>query len=642
MVNKEIEEIIKFLSAKSKGNNVKLAFNNKSFLKIFNRKTKELHEFESLIESKWRDFIIDDQKRVVQQTYISFFYDNLNQFLRTCLIEFYGLNGDSLKLAQIEKISDSNLIMEYEYFMSPEEQELFNDIAKIAGLDEYPFDYYVGYLYFAISTLGVIIKRIIKEEFFILLDGAVLKLNDNGAVLQLMVGVRDNKREFYENYLRMSIIYFLKQYSGIPSKVRDDLMRGREKLYQLALEEYYTNIPEKLTELLYILYKKIKLTQGFTPLLDFLNFVCSRVEDSKFSKIDIIKKEFLVNLDYSEEKKNSVIKFFEFLDSKSSLYSTFASNNLPSPRDQFNLFILYMKYYFGKGLEALEAGDLLFHPEIFKKNLDIYNKTSKKVIDAKAINRIGEFLRVFSIINNIEENFIFFQKIFQKSIADLNFWFLGSFLRSLNTKFFELVSEENKRISEDPENLQFNFNTVADHVCRMLYVLIEKIFIRKTPEEASENFIDPRGRYTGRNIALRVNELFIFQDLNFSDDLWPPLMISLNKETIIKAFSSFISIPDEQFYTDEDLLKILLSYNFRSFSDSSLFEEWLINDIILPLNDFILNIARSVENPSNKIEVYEKLSELFLDGVEDKELIKMIKFICQELASFWASNGDFS
>jgi len=641
LVNNELEEIIKFLDDKIEGKELVSVFNNKCFLKIFDRKKKDYNEFKEIINSRYQEFLLNNQKKVVRKNYLSFLYDNLDEFLKITLTNFFGLNESSLKFIQVEKISDSDLIIEHEYALSTEEIYIFKELAIQAGEEQYPFEYYIGYLFFAISCLGLISKSIIQENFFILLDGAVLKINKEGPKLYLMIIVRDSKDEFYENYLKMSLIYFLKQYPEIPRVFKDRLMQGREKLYQLALKNYSQHVPERLTELLYYLYKKSKLTQNFTPLLDFLNFVCSRVEDSIFSKIDIIRKEFLANIDYTDEKKNSLIKFFEFLDSKSSLYSTFASNNLPSPREQFNLFMLVMKYYFGSGLETLEAGDLLFLPKIFKKNLNQYNKNSTKVIDAKAINKIGEFLKRFSIVNNIEENYIFFHKIFQKSVTDINFWFLSTFLISLNTKFSELVNEENKRISENPENAQFTFNIIVDHICRMLFVLIEKIFIRKTPEEASKNFIDPRGRYTGRNIALRVSELFIFQDMNFSDDVWPLFLISLNKERVKKEVSSFIDIPKENFYRNKDILKFLLSYNFRSFSDSSFLEEWLIDGIILPLNDFILNITSSVENPSNKIEVYEKLSEIFLDGVEDKELIKMIKFICQELASFWERIEDF-
>lgn len=641
MANKELKEIIKFLYEKVEGKDFILAFNNRMFLKVFDRKEKEYDEFKELIKSRWEDFTLRNHTTVVKKNYISFFYDHFDEFLKISLPKFYGFDKNSLKFKNIEKISDTDLVIEYDYYLSSEEENIFDELAIKAGQPQYPFQYYVGYLFFAISCLGIISRKIIQEKFIILLDGAAIKIEKEGPILHLMIVVRDSKEELFENYLKMGMIYFLKQYPNIPTNYKDSLMQGREKLYQLVINDYSNRIPERLTELLYYLYKKSKLIQNFTPLLDFLNFVCSRVEDSKFSKIDIIRKEFLVNLDYTEEKNNSLIKFFEFLDSKSSLYSTFASNNLPSPREQFNLFMLFTRYYFANGLEALEAGDLLLLPNIFKNVLNKYNKKSNQVIDAKSINRIGEFLKLFSIVNNIEENYMFFQKIFQRSVSDINYWMLSTLLISLNARFSEIIDEENKKISENPKNAQFTFNIVVDHICRMLYVLIEKIFIRKTPEEASQNFIDPRGRYTGRNIALRVNELLMFRDMNFSDDVWSLFLISLNKEKVQAEISSFVDIPEDNFYRIKDILKFILSYNFRSFSDSSFFEEWLINDMILPLNDFILDVSNSVDNPSNKIEVYEKLNEIFTEDVEDKDLIKTIKFICQELASFWENIEDF-
>ena len=79
----------------------------------------------------------------------------------------------------------------------------------------------------------------------------------------------------------------------------------------------------------------------------------------------------------------------------------------------------------------------------------------------------------------------------------------------------------------------------------------------------------------------------------------------------------------------------MLTYNIESFSDQQHFEEWLIHEIIIPLNDLILNIKNSVDDPSNDIEVYEKLSEFFLNDVVDKEMVKDYRFLCQKLAPFW-------
>ena len=216
MVNNELEEIINFLQEKIEGKDLVLAFNNKSFLKIFDRKKQYYDEFKETINSKWQEFIINNKKKVVRNSYLSFLYDSLDEFLTRMLTKFFGLNESSLKFIQVEKISDSDLIIEYEYSLSTEEIYLFKELAIQSGEEQYPFEYYIGYLFFAISCLGLILRSIIQERFFILLDGAVLRVNEEGPTLNLMIVVRDSKDEFYENYLKMSLIYFLKHYPEIP------------------------------------------------------------------------------------------------------------------------------------------------------------------------------------------------------------------------------------------------------------------------------------------------------------------------------------------------------------------------------------------------------------------------------------------
>ena len=95
-----------------------------------------------------------------------------------------------------------------------------------------------------------------------------------------------------------------------------------------------------------------------------------------------------------------------------------------------------------------------------------------------------------------------------------------------------------------------------------------------------------------------------------------------------------IMISDEHFYSDEELIQIMITYNIQSFSDQPFFEEWLIYEIIIPLNNFILDIKNSVRS-LNEIEVYEKLSEFFISDIEDEQIIKDFKFVCQQIAPFW-------
>ncbi len=629
-----LRDILDFLKKRVKGQDFYLSMEKNVFFEILGRKKKNLTDFKEGIKLKWEEFSIKNQKRIIKKTYTTFLYNNFQDFFKSYLDNFFGFKSENLEKVSVDFISDTNLFLEYNYFLSSEEESYIKEISK--RLDSNTIGLFPAqYLFFIIAILGTIIRKIIQEPIHIILDAAIMKYDGKRNYLNFLIIIKDSKDEIFNYYLDMALYYFFKQFKGIPEKYYEKLLRGRKKLFQIALTEY-SNAKEKLIELLYYFYKKCKLLQNFSPLLDFFNFVCARVEDSNFSKLDIVKKEFLDNFDYSEEKKNSLIKLFDFLDKKSTLYSTFQANNLPSPKAQFNLFLLYMKYYFGSGLEALEVGKLLYLPEIFRITLNRKNKEENTRINANSIKNIEKFIKFFSIVSNIENSEIVFKKIFNKSVSQINYELFRTFLISLNTKFFMVINEENKKLSKNPQNNVFTFNIIADHICRMLYVLIDKIFLRDTPDGASHNFIDPRSRYTGKNIALRVLELFMFQDINFSDDIWPDYIITLNKNKIKKEILKFgVKISDKFFYSTDDLVKINTIYNFQSFTDLIFFEEWLIQEIIIPLNNFILTIKNSVKNIKNSVEVYEKLSELMLVNIKDKKKIQEIKYICQELAPFW-------
>ncbi|GAG20417.1 unnamed protein product, partial [marine sediment metagenome] len=248
-----------------------------------------------------------------------------------------------------------------------------------------------GYLYLIISILGIILRKLLDEKFYIVLDGVVLKNGEENA-LNFLIVIKNSKDELFENYYYMYLYYFLKYFKEVPEQYFGKLLAGRERVYQIALDEY-SSAKENLVDLMYYFYKKCNLLGNFSPLLDFLNFVCSRVEDSVFPKLDIIRKEFLRNFDYTDEKKNALLRIFDFIDFKSTLYSTFQANNLPSQKSQFNLFLLYTKYYFGSGsLEALEVSDLLFLPDDFKAKLNDYNSKTENVINSNTIGEVQEFL----------------------------------------------------------------------------------------------------------------------------------------------------------------------------------------------------------------------------------------------------------
>ncbi|MFX1337906.1 MAG: hypothetical protein ACFFDK_04800 [Promethearchaeota archaeon] len=636
MVNKELSDILNQLSEIFSKELFNLKMHKKVYFNILEKRKDRFEELLDLIRSKWIEFKDSNQKRVIKKTFTSFLYINFHKFFKIYLQNFFGFDGDSLELIIKENVSDDTLLLEYNYHLNFEEIAQYEEISKKVDGNLYGMLFFTGYLYLLIDVIGILIRKTIGEDILITLDCGIIKSEDERKYLNFLVLARKDNKEIFINYFYMTLYYFLKQFKGIPDKFYDKLLEGRETIYQIALDQYPT-VKERLANLLFYFYKKCKLLENFCPLLDFLNFVCSRVEDSSFSKHDVIRKDFLDNFEYTIEKKNSLTRIFDFLDQKSTLYSTFQANNLPSQKSQFNLFLLIMKYFFASGLEAFEVGDLLFLPETFKDRLNQYNKNvDNGVIGSNTINEINEFINHFAIISNIGEINNIFKKIFKKEVSQMNYRFFRSFLKSFNTKFLKLIEKENEILSENPKNEPYTFNIIVDHVSRMLYVLIDKIFLTSSnPDDSSKNFIDPRGRYIGKNIALRVLELFIFQEFNYSDDIWPEILISINANRVKKDLKGIINIPDKYFYNDKDLTRFYTTYNLQSLAPALFFEEWLISEIILPLNDFILTIKKLVKDTSNKKEISEQLFNFLRKNIRAKNALNDIKFVCERLAQFW-------
>ncbi|MFX1497812.1 MAG: hypothetical protein ACFFBH_09815 [Promethearchaeota archaeon] len=643
MEQTELQNILQLIGENYKGDRFTLKLNSNIFFDILKKNEIKLNNFKLKIISEWEEFRIKNQRRIISKTYGTFLYQKFHDYFAHYLGSFCGLDLNSLELLSKEKISEDNIFLEYNYHLSNEEVKYFSELKKkvnnhIDGITS-PF----GYFYLIVSILGAILRKLLKEKFYVILDGAVIKSSGEYNTINFLIVIKNSYDEMFESYYFMFLYYFLKHYPGIPEEYYNKLLQGRERLYQIALEEYPL-AKERLVDLLYYFYKKCNLLQNFSPLLDFFNFVCARVEDSVYSKIDVVKRDFLANFNYTDEKKNALIRIFDFIDKKSTLYSTFQANNLPSAKSQFNLFLLYMKYYFGSGnLEAFEVGDLLFSPGEFASKLNEHNKKVKNIINASTIKDIQGFLDFFASISNFDNFDLFFFKLFDKEINHMNYEFFRTFLRSLNLKIIKLIEEENKIIEENPENKPFSFEIIVDHICRMLYTLIDKIFIRSNPNQASKNFIDPRSRYIGKNIALRVLELFIFQDLNVSDDVWPDYIISMNRDYLFKDLDSYKGkVPpkifsNENYYDFIDIARFVITYNFISYTDQKSFEEWLINEIISPLNDFFSQVKVLIKNPKDKNEIYKKLNDYMLNQIpEESEIVKEnFKHICRQLTSFW-------
>ena len=638
MAKNNLLGILESLGEEIKKKGLVLKVSDNIFYRFLNENCPSIDYFKKLIKSDWENFQFKNKDYSIPKSYTTFFYLNFDKYFRFFSGELCGLNKKSIKLIRKEKISDDNLFLEYSYSLSKEENRWFNEFSEnysdlINGITT-P----TGYLFLIVSSLHITIRKVIREQFSISLDGAIIKKNSSKSELDFLIVIKNSKDDVYKNYYYMFLYYFLRRYKEIPQSYINKLLEGRNNLYQLALNEY-PQAKEKLTDLLYYFYKKCTLLRNFSPILDFFNFVCSRVEDSVFSKESIIFENVLNNLGYSEKKNKAILNIFNFLDKASTLYSTFQANNLPNQRNQINLFQLYLKYYFGNStLEDLESKELLFLPDRFSEKIEQYNLKLKYKINSETIVNFQKFLEILALISVVNDNELIFKKIFKQDINRLNFYFFKTFLHSLNLKILEVIAKENKKLIEKYNEGGFSFEDVVDHVCRMLFVLIDKIFIRKTPNQASKNFIDPRSRYIGRNIALRVLELFIFQDFNVSDDVWPDFIISINKDSLLRDLKKFkIDISENDFYNSEDIVRFVNTYNFHVINEQMLLEEWLIKSLLVPFNDFYYKIKNSLKKKDDKDEIRSILMKFFVSDDDAKEMKEMqdLDFKISQLSELW-------
>ncbi|GAG65975.1 unnamed protein product, partial [marine sediment metagenome] len=148
-------------------------------------------------------------------------------------------------------------------------------------------------------------------------------------------------------------------------------------------------------------------------------------------------------------------------------------------------------------------------------------------------------------------------------------------------KFLYLIEEENKKLKKSQNKI--SFEKAIDFICRSLYSLINKVFLRENVEDASKNFVDPRSRYIPENVATRVLELSIFKDLNLSDDIWPDYFLSVNKEEVKHLFKKYLEIPEDVFYSDWSLSMLDMVYNQELFHNEKYLEEFLIEDVVIRL-----------------------------------------------------------
>ena len=103
----------------------------------------------------------------------------------------------------------------------------------------------------------------------------------------------------------------------------------------MAKNEYFET-QDIMKSVFFTLQKKCEVLESCTPVLDILNFICSRIEDSVFETedlvIEIIHQKYTTDPNYT----NELLSVFNYINNYASLFSTFQSNNRARLKINFN------------------------------------------------------------------------------------------------------------------------------------------------------------------------------------------------------------------------------------------------------------------------------------------------------------------
>ena len=238
MANRELLTILKSIGAKAKGKELTFKRNSQIFFDILESNNNSFKEFKGKIREEWEQFKFKNQNRIIKKTYSTFFFSYFQDYFKFYLQNFCGFDTNSLELTIKEKISDDQLFLEYSYSLSLEEQKYFKEFSETFSSGSNGVASPIGYLYLVVAILGVNLRSLLEEQFYIVLDGAILKNGEENNTLKFLVVIKNSHDELFNNYYYMYLYYFLKYFKEVPKTYLDKLLEGREKLYKIALNEY--------------------------------------------------------------------------------------------------------------------------------------------------------------------------------------------------------------------------------------------------------------------------------------------------------------------------------------------------------------------------------------------------------------------
>ncbi len=567
--------------------------------------------------------------------------ENLNRFLYAkfdWLFKYYfenmflGFNVKHLHLLSREGDlkKNSDLFFLYQYDLSEDEIEEFRWFKQEYQHPDHYF-HIISYIFnLIVMVFSRLITDILKKDISISLICADIKEAPNQKCLQFLIMVRKPETEFLKSFLNSLIYDFAELLPEIDLGLLKNLYKRKEKLYPMALEAYPKS-QVQITRVLYTLQRKSQVLEHINPLLDILNFIGARVEDSIYDTQELVHGILKNTIGATADAPLIPIyeKIFKFLNASASLFSTFQSNNRAIIHRQYQLFFFYGLYFLPADLLSSQENPGLFFPTTFYETL---SQTFKKKSNIEQSFHILNFFLLQGIQYGADKALdVVFSRIFKQSIHHMNESFFTALLKSINTKLNLLIRENL------PDNLSFNqfYNEMIHVMCTIMLNLVSKIFIRPHPEGAMGNFRDNLTRYTPKRIALRVLELRIFKDIPLADNNWQDYYLSRNKNTVKRNLSKYYDIPDNYFFTEERLLKINMNYERGILEETPMLEEWLITNIMQPFNEFYSIIHKHVRKKTDYDRTRAEIYRFFSQGIIEHSVLEKIEDYADHFAQLW-------
>ncbi|MBN2156330.1 MAG: hypothetical protein JW776_09815 [Candidatus Lokiarchaeota archaeon] len=645
----DIPEIVKFLQTEIERKRKiypywkkKVRFSYAAYQKTHSSEKKtppQLNSHPSILQYFYHDDRFSEDKQIPDDNInkIIPFEDNLESipFFKKKSFDFFSyffteimpFDQKELSLTQFPTNIYKDIFLDFRYnFSDPEILAIsqlkrhYQLLEKLEKIIEYLFSCFV-------HIYGIELGGIIPENFQIELISAVSHLQTTNHI-DFVITIRQRERNLKDFFLNSHIYQFSEYFGQIPSTLKNKLKMQKDLVYLFALERYFTLKPDIISVLARVFKKSIAL-RHITPILDILNFVFSRVEDSEFDTQDILKE---VTEKYTDnpQKQAAFRHLFNFCNKNAVLFGTFQSNNRSQLEEQFRLFFLYNLQFFGERATIGQTyhSDVIFLPETFRTQINDLEQQFPLFKQYFCV--FQNFLHAAFEISSNPAFRVVFKYIFRNKVEDMNEDFFSAFISSLN----ERLLQEIKRLNEKINGEGISYSNVVDFIIKTIYHSVNTIFLADDPLQASKNFKDSISRYSPKNIALRALELLFFKEIPLSDNNWMNYNLSRNKEKVINQFQDYLRIPKDYFFSNKKLLHISMK-QFYSIESEIVLEKWFVKYIILPFITFTDRIYKEVKKKGQiltKDNIVAEMNFQISRGIINTQTLDYLEVLCEKMA----------